>query len=192
MLMADTMAIFFVVTGLMLAFLGFWLFCFGVWQETVRRSVERCRKSFVKPFLVGLPITATIILAAVASSNLFGPIGNILAVCAISLLVFYAQTGVAGLATYLGQRLARAPESEEPWKINLRGGIVLVLSYLLPIIGWFFVLPVTFIIGCGLTTLSLRKTASKSLALSISQLTPLEAKTETPNFDLGSSLQIPR
>ncbi|HVG38000.1 MAG TPA: hypothetical protein VM870_01865 [Pyrinomonadaceae bacterium] len=156
MLMADTMAIFFSVLGSMLALIGLWLLCQGLWPEKVARASERGERSFFKPFLVGLPLTAFAITLIIAAANLLGPLGQTLAIAMFCLLMCYIHVGVAGVAHRLGRRLAPAQEAEPLWRTTARGGIVLVLAYLLPIIGWFFILPITFIIGCGLTTLSLR------------------------------------
>lgn len=184
MLMADTMAIFFVVLGLMLALVGFWLLCRGVWQEAVGKAVERCRRGFVRPFLVGLPLSAVTLLATIGVNNVLGSLGKLLAVGLVCLYMFYAHIGVAGLATYLGQRLTHHASTEQPWKTTVRGGTVLVLSYLLPIIGWFFLLPLTFIIGCGLTTLSLRRERVAPLPA----VEPSPTQHEAPHFSLGNSL----
>ena len=55
----------------------------------------------------------------------------------------------------IGERLASPADAARPWKATLRGGIVLELSYLLPVLGWFVILPLSIIIGCGAATLSL-------------------------------------
>lgn len=191
MLMADTMAIFLSVLGFMLGLIGFWLLCYGIWPETVARAVARCRVSFLKPFLVGLPLTAALVLAVIACGNLLGPLGKILSIVLICLYMFYAHIGVAALATHIGRRLSPAQEeSEQPWKTALRGGLVLVFSYLLPILGWFFILPVTFIIGCGLTTLSRRR--PKPLAVAAETAALPHHGPAPAGLHLGSSLQSPQ
>jgi hypothetical protein len=44
MLMADTMSIFFVIMGMLLAFSGLWLLCRGLWPGAVEAAAERCVK----------------------------------------------------------------------------------------------------------------------------------------------------
>ena len=62
---------------------------------------------------------------------------------------------MAGLATVVGERLPSPADAQCPWKATIRGGIVLELSYLLPFLGWFVLLPVSIIIGAGATTRAL-------------------------------------
>jgi len=155
MLMADTMAIFFVILGLLLAFPGLWVLCRGLWPRTVAKAVAVCDKGLIKPFLAGLPLTAVMIFSAAVLGNL-GPAGKIAAVAMVCLYLMIANSGVAGLVTVVGERLASGNiDSPQPWRATLRGGVVLGLASLLPILGWFVILPVALIIGCGANLLSL-------------------------------------
>ena len=45
MLMADTMSIFFVILGMMLAFSGLWLLCRGLWPEAVAAAADRLQQA---------------------------------------------------------------------------------------------------------------------------------------------------
>lgn len=155
MLMADTMAIFFVILGLMLAFPGLWLLCRGLWPQMVAEATTRCHKGMLKLFLTGLPLTVLMIFVVVVLSKVFGPVGKIAAASIVCLYMVFAHIGVAGLATCIGQRLASPADAEQQWRATLRGGIILELPYLLPILGWFGILPISIIIGCGAATLSL-------------------------------------
>jgi hypothetical protein len=121
----------------------------------VAEATTRCSEGLLKPFLAGLPLTMLMVLAAIVLSNLLGPLGKIAAVSIVCLYMVFAHIGVAGLATCIGQRLASPTDAEQTWRATLRGGIILELPYLLPILGWFGLLPISIIIGCGATTLSL-------------------------------------
>ena len=153
-MMADTMAIFFSVLGLMLALPGLWLLCRGLWPSLVAKAAHRCRRGLLKSFFVGAPITTITAVAVVAIAKL-GPIGSIISILIASIFFVVASAGVAGFVTSIGERLASPVDSDRPWRATLRGGIVLELSYLLPILGWFVILPVSLIIGCGAASLSL-------------------------------------
>ena len=157
MLMADTMAIFFVILGLLLAFPGLWVLCRGLWPRGVAKAAAVCGKGLIKPFLAGLPLTAVMIFAAIVLGNL-GPAGKIAAVATVCLYLMIANCGVAGLVTVIGERLAEPPgsiDSQQPWRATLRGSVVLGLASLLPILGWFVILPAAVITGCGANLLSL-------------------------------------
>ncbi len=151
MLMADTLAIFLVVLGFMLAFPGLWLTCMGVWPSLVEGSRERCEKGLIKSFFIGLPITAAMVFTVAIVGKTEG-LGQASAIGIVCLYILYSNIGVSGLVTLIGKRLPSPADAERPWKATIRGGIVLELSYLLPLLGWFIILPVTWLIGCGVTT----------------------------------------
>jgi len=155
MLLADTMAIFLVVLGFMLALPGLWLLCRGLWPNRVNFAALACGKSLYKPFLVGLPVTLGALILASASKSLPGPLGTIWAGAIICLYLMQASVGVAGLATCIGERLASPADTGRAWRATLRGSIVLVLTYLLPGLGWFVIIPASFIIGSGSAVLAL-------------------------------------
>jgi hypothetical protein len=155
MLMADTMAIFFVVLGIMLAFPGLWLLCRGLWPGRVTDAAATCGKGLVKSFLVGLPVTLAMIVLAGIFTRFLGSPGKLIAGAIVCAYLLLANTGVSGFVTCIGQRLASPGDEERPWKATLRGGVVLELSYLLPILGWFVILPISVIVGCGSAVLSL-------------------------------------
>jgi hypothetical protein len=155
MLMADTMSIFFVILGMMLALPGLWLLCRGLWPEAVAATADRCRKGLWSSFLAGLPITAVMILMTVILFNVLGPVGKIAGLGVVCLYMLQAHTGVAGLATAIGRRLATPHDEKRAWRSTLRGGVVLELAYLLPILGWFVILPASIIIGSGAANLGL-------------------------------------
>ena len=188
MLMADTMAIFFVILGVMLAFPGLWLLSRGLWPERVNNAAATCRTGLIKPFLVGLPLTGATILAAIVLSNMLVPLGKLAAVGLICCYMILAHAGVAGFATCIGERLASPADIERPWKATLRGGIVLELSFLLPIPGWLIILPVSIIIGCGAAALSLlkrRATVPAPSMLSQSTMPPASAAASVSDFQVG-------
>jgi hypothetical protein len=164
MLMADTMAIFFVILGLLLAFPGLWVLCRGLWPRAVAKSAAVCGKGLIKPFLAGLPLTAVMIIAAAVLGNL-GPAGKIAAVATVCLYLMIANCGIAGLVTNVGERLAGHSgdvDPQQPWRATLRGGVALGLASLLPILGWFVILPAAVIIGCGANLLSLLRALTAS------------------------------
>ncbi|MFN2513180.1 MAG: hypothetical protein ABR568_17375 [Pyrinomonadaceae bacterium] len=155
MLMADTMSIFFVILGMMLALPGLWLLCRGLWPEAVAAAANRCHQRLWSSFLVGLPITFMMVAITAFLFNVLGPIGKFAGVAVVCLYMLQAQTGVSGLVTSIGHRLATPFDEQRPWRSTLRGGVVLELAYLLPFLGWFVILPASIVIGSGAANLSL-------------------------------------
>jgi len=74
-----------------------------------------------------------------------------------------AHTGVSGLATSIGRRLASPLDEQNAWRSTLRGGVVLELAYLLPLLGWFVILPASIIIGSGAANLGLLSSLRRAL-----------------------------
>jgi hypothetical protein len=156
MLMADIMAYFFVIIGLLLTIPGLWLLCRGLWPQAFAYTTDYSRKTLLKPFFIGLPLTfVVVLLTAGVLSKVPQPVGGISTILFLSLFFIYAHAGVAALATILGERLPSPKDKDYPWNATVRGGTVLELSFLLPVIGWFVILPVSLIIGVGLTTRAL-------------------------------------
>ena len=154
MLMADTMSVFFVILGTLLAFSGLWLMCRGLWPDAVEATAQRCVKRIWPYFLAGIPLTLVMI---VSTKVLFaiGPAGKITGVGVVCLYMLQAHAGVSGLATAIGRRLPSPLDERSPWRATLRGGIALELTYLLPILGWFVILPASIIIGTGAINVAL-------------------------------------
>ena len=148
MLMADTMSIFFVILGVLLAFSGLWLMCRGLWPNAVEAAAERCAKRIWPYFLAGIPLTLVMVVLTRVLFAL-GPAGKIAGIAVVCLYLLQANTGVSGLVTAIGKRLPSSLDAHSPWRTTLRGGIALELTYLLPILGWFLVLPASIIIGTG-------------------------------------------
>jgi len=175
MLMADTMSIFFVILGVLLAFSGLWLMCRGLWPEAVAAAAARCGQRLWTSFLAGLPITIVMIVLTRVLFNLLGPIGKIAGVGLVCLYMLQAHTGVSGLATSIGRRLWSPLDEQRPWRSTLRGGVVLELAYLLPILGWFVILPASIIIGSGAANLGLLS----NLRLTLFAHHPVLAQSDT-------------
>jgi hypothetical protein len=93
--------------------------------------------------------------------------GNVFAIGTVCLYILFSSTGISGLATSIGRRLASPVDREKSWMATLRGGIVLELSYLLPVLGWFVILPASIIIGCGAATLALLRREPKASSVPI-------------------------
>lgn len=152
MMLADTVGIFLVIVGLLIAFPALWLLCRGLWPGAVVACGERNRRGMVKSFFVGLPFLVILIIAMGISGKLPGPVGQLSPLFLLSVFFLYASVGVAGIATMLGGRLPSPADEARTWNRTLRGSIVLVLSFLFPILGWFLLLPVSLIVGFGTLT----------------------------------------
>lgn len=153
MLLASVFGWSLFIIGLLLSFQGLWLTSRGLWPARVQAAAGRCRRNGVASFFVGLPIVA-IVIAFSAIVARFGAPGQILSFFVAGLWFIYANVGIAGLVTHIGQRLASPADADRPWRATLRGGIALELAWLTPVPGWVALLPISIILGTGAATLS--------------------------------------
>jgi hypothetical protein len=147
MLMADVAVWTALVIGLMTALPAAWLLFGALWPDAVSRARERIPRRPVSTFLAGAGVSA-LVLAGVAGLGKAG-----LAAPAFLLGSFglgWSFLGVAALAQHAGSRLASP--GDPGWKPALRGGAVLALSFLVPFLGWFLLLPVAILLGAGAAT----------------------------------------
>lgn len=149
----TTLAIAGFIIGLELTLIATWILCRALWPRRVDRAAERCAKRPVLSFVVGAPLVAATIGLFVFLVNKAGPVGSIAGWVILGVGYFFACTGMAGLATHIGNRLASPLDDLRPWRPTLRGGIVLGLSYLMPIVGWIGVTLISIMVGTGANTL---------------------------------------
>ena len=71
------------------------------------------------------------------------------------LLLAVASLGAAGLAAMMGQRLQSLGLNSSQVGATVRGAIALELAAVFPLVGWFFVIPLTFITTLGAAVFSL-------------------------------------
>ena len=148
MIMADILFWIAIAIGLLLTFVAHWLAA----QALAPALVGRCAEVYgQRPWaccligtLVGLPLT-TILLTLI--NVLPHPALKILGIGLLAVLLILAFIGSAGLARRIGLGLAAG---EEPaGRTTLRGGTVLALTFLAPILGWFVLMPLAFLSGLG-------------------------------------------
>lgn len=152
MLVADVIMWFLVIVGVLVAFPALWLLCRSLYPKQIENMADDLEKSRVKLFFIGVPVAAACFFGVALFGGKKNPFCDMAAIATIGFFLFYSNIGAAGLATMIGRKLPSPSDLERPWKGTVRGGVVLVLSYLLPLLGWFFILPISLIIGSGALT----------------------------------------
>lgn len=151
MIMADVFKILFPVIGTLMSAVCFWL----MYQAVFPQAVERCRKTYedkgVRAFFLGALLAVPSIMVAIALLGTGVPPGQFAGFSILFALMLLALLGSAGFAQLIGHRLPTPGDVAQPWKRVLRGGIILSLTFLFPMIGWFFVIPATLISGVGVS-----------------------------------------
>lgn len=155
MLMADVMTVTLVILGFLVSQQGLWLLCRALWPRRFAAATARCGRNPVASFLVGLPVTAVAMALVAFAGNAMGAAGQVAAFALFIGYWVYANLGTAAFVTHVGQRLASPADEARPWAATVRGGVATELAWLVPIVGWFALMPASVILGAGAVTLAL-------------------------------------
>lgn len=153
MIMADVFKILFIILGTLITTVAYWLLFEALFRRVVERAAVVYETSPYKVAILGTVVGVPLFVAGLGLLNsaaglkLFGAI-------LVSGLLLMGLLGSAGLARLVGTRLASAADDAYPWRRVLRGGAVLSITFVLPVVGWFFVLPLTLASGVGAVILS--------------------------------------
>jgi hypothetical protein len=118
--------------------------------------------------LVGFPVAIASLVVCGALFN--APAGPARAAGALvlALVLGAAFAGLAGLAQRAGRALPSPADDTRPWLLIVRGAVVIELAALVPILGWFLVLPIVLAVGTGAACLA-------TLGLGQGQTAPAQA-----------------
>jgi len=147
--LADVFTVVFVILGFLIVFVAYWLAAAGLFPSLVERCSQRLGTSPIKATLVGLVTwgPALAIGSWISNHAPNGP-GKFIGVIILIASALIALAGSAGLAFRVGSGLKSSRDAGEPWRIVLRGGIVLALTFVLPFVGT-AVMIWSFIAGFG-------------------------------------------
>ncbi len=166
-------------TGIVLAILAFhaaaflilishWLVATGLFPRAVQVLAEKYETRSIRATLVGVFTYGPILLLFLNAAK-FGPFTlPILALGFAALLT--AFVGTAGLAVRIGRNLS---PGTDPWQQVLRGGVMLALVFITPVLGSLFLMHVGLASGFGAVLLS-RPWKRKV------EIPPLESPSEAP------------
>lgn len=155
MIMADVLTWFLIIIGSLLVFVAHWLGAYGLFPTLVDGCAERYGRRPVAATFLGLAILVPLLVLTTVLSKV-GPVGGMIALLILTVPVMFALLGSAGLALRVGRGLASPSDAVQPWRRILRGGIVLALVFLLPVIGWLVVMPWALVSGVGVALMAMR------------------------------------
>lgn len=175
MIMADVFKILFPIVGTLMSFVCFCL----LYEGTFPAAVERCRHTYqtrpIRSLFLGAALGIPGVALGLAFLNSGNPLGQLLGFSTIFLLFSLAVLGAAGLACLIGHRLNSPQDEHQPWKRVYRGGIVLAITFLFPLVGWFLVLPATLLSGLGAALISFVGRKKITLAPSAPIIEPVQS-----------------
>ena len=149
MIMADVLKIVFLIAGLLLCYVSYWLASAALFPNVVEGSRRQYETHPIRITLIGIALAVPFVLVSIGIGKVAHPLAKMIGVAVISLPVLYGLAGSAGLALRIGASLHSALDETEPWRRVLRGSIILSFTFLLPVIGWFIVMPWTLVSGLG-------------------------------------------
>ncbi len=134
-----------IAAAFLVALPALWLLTQGLWPERSARLRQAAGRGLLKSFFLGLvPLVLGVVLVSALAKL---PKAGVLAALTGGVLITWGLIGAAGVAGLLGTRLW--PQAE-PWRQLQRGGLTLVCCALLPVVGWFVLLPLMAVIGGGI------------------------------------------
>lgn len=134
-----------VAAALVIALPALWILAAGLWPDRTQRLRRVAERGLLRSFFCGLPL----LLAGIAVISVVSKLPKMGAVAALlgGVLLTWGLLGAGGTAALLGERLW--PQAE-PWRQVKHGGLTLVCVALLPVVGWFVLLPLLAVVGAGL------------------------------------------
>ncbi len=148
--LADVFTITLIILGFLIVYVSYWLLAAGLFPRFAERCSQRIGAAPIKTALLGAITLAPLVAIGLAiSSKAPNSAGKIAGVAIALFALLAALLGSAGLALRIGAGLKSRRDERDPWRRVLRGGIVLALSFVLPFVGTFLVMPLAFAAGFG-------------------------------------------
>jgi hypothetical protein len=134
-----------------LILLGHWVVTAGMFPKATRAFAGVFDQRPLRALLVGIVTYGPIMLLFLGNARLPGAPLRILVVAAGVVALLIAFMGSAGLALRIGRNLCAGGDL---WQQALRGGVMLALVFITPILGWLVVLPLGLAGGFGAVLLA--------------------------------------
>jgi hypothetical protein len=145
MLFSTVLTWLLIAIGFVIALPALWLLTQALWPTKADQLRTVTERGLLKPALLGLlPLLIGILLVTVLSKL---PKLGALAALTGGLLIAWGLIGASGIASLIGERLW---PQHSPWQQVKFGGLTLVCCALLPVVGWFVLLPLIAVTGAGL------------------------------------------
>jgi hypothetical protein len=153
--MADISAIFFILLIFLTAFPAMLTAWWLLFPNLIARAQTRVDKSLAASFWLGLVVLIALIIPIVILFALpFGP-AKFSAWILLAASLAFSFVGSAGIAAHLGERMKSAGNNYTPLSAFVRGAVILELAAFFPLIGWFFLWPLSLITAFGATAFAL-------------------------------------
>ena len=149
MIMADIFFWIAVALGMLATIVAHWLAAQALAPGLVARSAEAYARRPVASCVIGVLVGLPLILILLGAMEKLPSALKLAAIAALAVILVLAFLGSAGLARRVGLGLPSPADEGRPGRPVLRGGIVLGLTFLAPVLGWFVLLPLVLLSGLG-------------------------------------------
>lgn len=166
MTIGDVLAVVFFVIGL---WISSWAVLVGVallFPARAAASQSLLAKRPWRAIVTGAIVAATAGLVAIFLINQPSGLGKLVGWAGLAVLFGIATLGAAGLSRLLGERLSEQHPSASGWSTLARGAGLLIVSGLVPLLGWFAIVPLSIVASLGAGWLALwKRTGEKKVSL---------------------------
>ncbi len=161
--MADVLKYLLLVMGILVVFVSYWLAAEALFPGAVDCARRQYDSHIIKITLLGLVVMGPLLVVGfLLLSKASNPLGKLAGAALIGMPVLPGLLGSAGLSQRIGRGLPSATDERQPWRRVLRGGMILALMFLLPLVGWLIVMPWTVISGLGAALLAFSRKGRES------------------------------
>jgi len=157
MIMADVWKILFLILGTQAVMVSYWLLAAALFPDALRRTRAAYDQRSGRVTVTGLVTAVPTLLVGAGLLQGANPLLKLIGGVLVSTPVALGLVGSAGLCDRIGAGLPGDADARLPWRRVLRGGIVLSFAFVLPVLGWFVLLPWTLVSGVGASLGSLRR-----------------------------------
>src|SRR5271154_1167252 len=161
MIMADILKIALIVVGILAIYVNYWLLAEALFPALVERAGRQYANP-VKLTLVGLAAAILPVVFGLILANLPNPLTKVVGLTLLVVPGMLGLAGSAGLALRIGMGLNSPLDATQPWRRVLRGGVVLVCCFLLPVVGWIIIPIWVLVSGLGAFVLALKEQKARS------------------------------
>ncbi|MBC7789621.1 MAG: hypothetical protein H7Z74_06725 [Anaerolineae bacterium] len=163
--MADVFKIVFLILGTLIVFVSYWLASTALFPAFTDAARRKYQTHPLRMTFLGIAVVAPSALLGMVLLQSPNPAVKLLGAAVVSTLVLLGLIGSTGLSQRIGYGLSTLADDQQPWRRVLRGGSVLALTFVLPVIGWFVVFPWALVSGVGAAVASLRSGRDPAVAL---------------------------
>ena len=165
-----------VFLGIFLILIAHWLVTAGLFPKAAQKLADEYGRRPVRAVLIGIFTYGPLQVLGLRAGDIHNPVVKFFAIAASLGSLLLAFIGTAGLALRIGRNLSPAGD---PWQQSLRGGVMLALVFITPVLGWFFVSPLCLASGFG--ALFLARPWKKQQASPIPMMEAATAMPAAPN-----------